>query len=127
MDIVLTVERAQDPDEFDSIKSTLVSIIAQTLAYDVAVIPASALPLVPTLLQHARPASLPALSDPDDFILYSQDEAKHIAYAIEEAFQVQLSSEVVLAAANVRKLASTVKDARDILKPLREKDGKKTD
>ncbi|KAM0745695.1 hypothetical protein T439DRAFT_307542 [Meredithblackwellia eburnea MCA 4105] len=55
------------------------------------------------------------LSDPDDFVIYSVDEAEHIAYAIEQAFDVELASEVVLAAANVKKLAQRVSEARRLL------------
>ncbi|BGP43345.1 phosphatidylethanolamine N-methyltransferase [Rhodotorula kratochvilovae] len=55
------------------------------------------------------------LSDPDDFVLYSQDEAAHIAYAIKVAFGVELDKEVVLAAANVKKLAARVAEARKVL------------
>lgn len=55
------------------------------------------------------------LSDPDDFVLYSLDEASHIAYAIEVAFGVELDKEVVLAAANVKKLAARVAEARKVL------------
>ncbi|KAK4053652.1 phosphatidylethanolamine N-methyltransferase [Microbotryomycetes sp. JL221] len=57
----------------------------------------------------------PRLSNPDDFVLYSTDQAEHIAYAIEEAFQVELVSDVVVAAANVNKLASRVVEARKVL------------
>ncbi|KAK4048562.1 phosphatidylethanolamine N-methyltransferase [Microbotryomycetes sp. JL201] len=59
--------------------------------------------------------STPLLSDPDDFVLYSSEEAEHIAYAIQEAFDVELVSEVVVAAANVAKLASRVIEARKVL------------
>ncbi|GAA6017973.1 hypothetical protein JCM8202_006219 [Rhodotorula sphaerocarpa] len=55
------------------------------------------------------------LSDPDDFVLYSTDEAAHIAYAIECAFEVELDKEVVLAAANVGKLAAQLLEARKVL------------
>ncbi|GAA5923256.1 hypothetical protein JCM3775_007484 [Rhodotorula graminis] len=55
------------------------------------------------------------LSDPDDFVLYSLDEAAHIAYAIHVAFGVELDKEVVLAAANVKKLATRVAEARKVL------------
>lgn len=55
------------------------------------------------------------LSDPDDFVLYSTDEAAHIAYAIKCAFDVELDKEVVLAAANVGKLAAQLLEARKVL------------
>lgn len=55
------------------------------------------------------------LSDEDDFILYTPDEAEHIAYAIDEAFGVELDKEVVVAAANVGKLVNRVLEARNLL------------
>ncbi|GAA6044275.1 hypothetical protein JCM8097_002105 [Rhodosporidiobolus ruineniae] len=58
-----------------------------------------------------------ALVDPDDFVLYSQDEAAHISYAIQVAFDVELDKEVVLAAANVKKLAARIVEARLVLRP----------
>ena len=61
--------------------------------------------------------STPQLSDPDDFVIYSVDEAEHIAYAIEQAFQVELASDVIVAAANVHKLAKRIGEARRLLKP----------
>ncbi|GAA5840346.1 hypothetical protein JCM11251_006701 [Rhodosporidiobolus azoricus] len=67
------------------------------------------------------------LTDPDDFVLYSQDEAAHIAYAIEVAFGVELDKEVVLAAANVAKLASRVIEARAVLRPGEGGTGMKAD
>lgn len=57
----------------------------------------------------------PVLSDPDDFIIYSSEEAEHIAYAIKEAFAIDIASEVVLAAANTRKLARKIVEARGLL------------
>lgn len=48
-------------------------------------------------------------------MLYSTDEAAHIAYAIECAFEVELDKEVVLAAANVGKLAAQLLEARKVL------------
>ncbi|GAA6018038.1 hypothetical protein JCM11491_000043 [Sporobolomyces phaffii] len=56
-----------------------------------------------------------ALSDPDDFVLYTADEAEHISYAIKQSFDVELDKEVVLAAANVRRLVKRVVEARNLL------------
>ncbi|GAA5966197.1 hypothetical protein JCM3765_006085 [Sporobolomyces pararoseus] len=56
-----------------------------------------------------------SLSDPEDFILYTLDEAEHISYAIKESFEIELDKEVVLAAANVGKLVTRVLEARSLL------------
>jgi phosphatidylethanolamine N-methyltransferase len=55
------------------------------------------------------------LASEDDFVLYSVDDAEHIAYAIRVAFGVDLTAEVVVAAANVGKLAKQVGEARKLL------------
>lgn len=127
------VEQPRDADNVDDVYETLNAIVAQTLAYDKAAIPASARHLVPEALAESPSVSraspqpsdpgesdLPQdsnLSDPDDFVIYSTDEAEHIAYAIEVAFDVDLASEVVLAAANVRTLSHRIIEARSLLKP----------
>ncbi|KAM0786071.1 hypothetical protein ACM66B_006882 [Microbotryomycetes sp. NB124-2] len=67
------------------------------------------------LAQDQEDEPMPRLSDPDDFVLYSSEEAEHIAYAIQEAFDVELVSDVVIAAANVAKLASRIVEARKVL------------
>ncbi|GAA5989778.1 hypothetical protein JCM10908_002316 [Rhodotorula pacifica] len=81
---------------------------------------------VPLASPHQR--SVP-LSEPDDFVLYSTDEAAHIAYAIKCAFDVELDKEVVLAAANVGKLAAQLLEARKVLgvKPGESGTGMKAD
>ncbi|GAA5997036.1 hypothetical protein JCM5350_002714 [Sporobolomyces pararoseus] len=56
-----------------------------------------------------------SLSDREDFILYTLDEASHISYAIKESFEIELDKEVVLAAANVGKLCTRVLEARSLL------------
>ncbi|GAA6002774.1 phosphatidylethanolamine N-methyltransferase [Rhodotorula paludigena] len=68
------------------------------------------------ILSPSSPADRPVpLSDPDDFVLYSLDEASHISYAIGVAFGVELDKEVVLAAANIAKLAARISEARKVL------------
>lgn len=121
-----TVEKPSDPDDLSCIHTTLTSIIAQTLSYNLSVIPASSHHLLPaSLLSSAALATtpiIPTLSDPNDFIIFSVDEADHIAYAIEVAFEVELAHEVVVAAANVERLARTIGDARRSLKIVSGKD-----
>ncbi|GAA5943073.1 phosphatidylethanolamine N-methyltransferase [Sporobolomyces koalae] len=79
----------------------------------------------PVIPGSPEPSKQVVLSDPDDFILYTTQEAEHIAYAIEEAFEVELDKEVVLAAANVNKLLNRVLEARNLfLKPGEGRDAK---
>ncbi|GAA5937887.1 hypothetical protein JCM1841_003868 [Sporobolomyces salmonicolor] len=151
--IEIFVEQPTDADEPTAIRTTVTRIVAKTLALDPAVIPASARHLLPpaapssitsspTSLSKGKAVELPpvgddtapgaaappmALSDPDDFILYTSDEAEHIAYAIKVAFGVELDKEVVLAAANVGKLANRILEARNLLRPGEGGTGMKSD
>lgn len=67
-----------------------------------------------TFVDSSAPAQM-TLSDPDDFILYTTEEASRISYAIKESFEIELDKEVVLAAANVGKLVKRVLEARNLL------------
>ncbi|PWN18592.1 hypothetical protein BCV69DRAFT_288370 [Microstroma glucosiphilum] len=53
--------------------------------------------------------------DPDDFTIWDVAQAKRIALGIKEAFGVEFTSEVVVAEANVRRLAEDVIEARRLL------------
>lgn len=103
-----------DAEDAVAIKTTLTGIVAKTLSFDIRAIPASSHHLIPPSLSAPVVDTTP-LSDPDDFVIYSLDEAQHIAYAIKTAFDVDLGSEVVLAAANVGKLAQTVLMSKKLL------------
>lgn len=70
--------------------------------------------LVDDAFERTRSSASLNLVDPDDFVLYSTDEASRISYAIAVAFDVELDKEVVLSAANVGKLASRINEARKL-------------
>lgn len=55
--------------------------------------------------------------DPDDFTIWDRAQAARISTAIKWAFDIELSAEVVIAEANVAKLASDVVQGRRVLKP----------
>ncbi|GAA5917984.1 hypothetical protein JCM6882_004881 [Rhodosporidiobolus microsporus] len=148
------VDKPTDMESQAAVKKGVLHVVAKTLALDPAVVPSSAQPLVVEARRRSKleaPASSSkgkgkevadpleeesfamdhsasiALTDPDDFILYSQDEAAHIAYALEVAFGVELDKEVVLAAANVSKLAARIIEARSVLRPGEGGTGMKAD
>lgn len=150
------MDKPADLDDAAEVRKGMLYVVAKTLALDPAAVPASAQSIVQeaqrlhkvestqasrtslssakgkgkeVVVEEDRTAGLPpiALTDPDDFVLYSQDEAAHIAYAIEVAFGVELDKEVVLAAANVAKLASRVVEARSVLRPGEGGTGMKAD
>lgn len=54
-------------------------------------------------------------SDPDDFTIWDVKQAQRIATAIYYCFDIEFTSEVVVAEANVRKLANDVVEARQVL------------
>ncbi|PWN24981.1 hypothetical protein BDZ90DRAFT_234589 [Jaminaea rosea] len=54
-------------------------------------------------------------ADEDDFTIWEQDQAKRIARGIKVAFGVEFSTEVVVAEANVRRLAKDVVEAKRLL------------
>lgn len=54
-------------------------------------------------------------SDPDDFTIWDVKQAQRIAKAIYYCFDIEFTSEVVVAEANVRKLANDVVEARQVL------------
>lgn len=53
--------------------------------------------------------------DPDDFRFWSEDQAERISGAIQEAFAVELTPEVIIADANVGWLAKRILVSRDLL------------
>lgn len=119
------VQHPSNPDDLADIHSTLTSIVVQTLSCDPSVIPASGRHLLPPTSSPSS-SDLPSstspsggnetrLSDPDDFVLYSIEDAQRVAYAIQEAFAVELNADVILAAANVERLAKSIHVARRLL------------
>ncbi|PWY99616.1 hypothetical protein BCV70DRAFT_200549 [Testicularia cyperi] len=56
-------------------------------------------------------------SDPDDFPIWNTTQAKRISIAISHAFDIELSPEVIIAEANVRRLAMDVVHGRRVLSP----------
>jgi phosphatidylethanolamine N-methyltransferase len=61
------------------------------------------------------PAGKGSDEDPDDFTIWDVGQAKRIASGIKEAFGVEFTQEVVVAEANVRRLAEDVIEARRLL------------
>ena len=53
--------------------------------------------------------------DPDDFRFWSERQAKRISLAIEQAFDVELTPEVVVAHANISALAHRILTSKELL------------
>lgn len=60
---------------------------------------------------------LPASRDADDFRFWSERQAKRIATAINEAFDVEYAPEVIIGDANISSLANRILESREILSP----------
>lgn len=56
-------------------------------------------------------------TDPDDFTLWDLSQAKRIAGAIKQAFGIEYTPQVIVAEANVRRLALDIVEARRLLEP----------
>lgn len=107
----------------DAVYTTLSRLVTFSLGLDPELAPrnAPALALIsrvhPRQPETAKSAASDAL-EPDDFTLMDRDQAKHIAYVMSEAFDVELNGEVVVADANITKLTERVRATREVLRPF---------
>lgn len=106
------MDQPKDLTSFDETFTLLARIVHYALDSSYAYLPRS---------QTGRPESKDVPvgrdsdSDPDDFTIWDVSQAQHIAKAIYYSFDIEFASEVVVAEANVRKLASDVIEARQVL------------
>ncbi|KAJ3537122.1 hypothetical protein NM688_g6733 [Phlebia brevispora] len=94
--------------DFPSVRSSLARIVTLCLDSDPSLVPLS-----------CKPASegneTETLGrDPDDFRFWSERQAKRISVAIQQAFGVELTPEVVIADANLSGLANRILISRDL-------------
>lgn len=61
------------------------------------------------------PTEEDGMRDPDDFRFWSESQAVRISKAIKEAFEADLTPEVIIADANLSALANRILVARDLL------------
>lgn len=54
----------------------------------------------------------------DDFVIYTTEQASRIANAVLESCGLELTSEVIIAEANVAKLVQSVIESKAILEPF---------
>ncbi|PWN45243.1 hypothetical protein IE81DRAFT_209163 [Ceraceosorus guamensis] len=108
------VDKPADPTSFDKTYAVLGKIVLAALDNNNSYAPRS---------QTGRPQaeSMPegrtSDEDPDDFTIWDRAQAKRIASGIQQAFDVDYSVDVVVAVANLRKLAHDIVEARQILDP----------
>ena len=108
--IELYVATPADPSSLDETSAALRKIVAHSQP------PASVARLS---ISSPSDAALPADADADadDFTIWDQAQAKRIADAIRFAFDLDFSPEVIVAEANVRKLARDIVHGRELLSP----------
>lgn len=112
-----TVDKPSDATSFEQIYASLGQIVTFCLDSDISLAPRSQTGRPKAGPSDPAPKGRDSDEDPDDFTIWDQTQAKHIAYGIKQAFDVDFDSEVIVAEANVRKLASDVLEARKVLDP----------
>ncbi|KAI0744530.1 phosphatidylethanolamine N-methyltransferase [Earliella scabrosa] len=105
LEIVVEKPRALD---FASVRESLMHIVPLCLDSDPSLIPQSC-------KAHGPDASPEDGRDPDDFRFWSERQAKRISLAIEQAFDVELTPEVVVADANISALANRILVSKELL------------
>ncbi|KAH9931615.1 phosphatidylethanolamine N-methyltransferase [Epithele typhae] len=102
---------------FDGVRQSLMHIVPLCLDNDPSLVPQSCKPLVRAEGAAAVEADADAEDgrDSDDFRFWSERQAKRISLAIEQAFDVELTPDVVLADANISALANRVLVAKELL------------
>ena len=94
--------------DFASVRESLMHIVPLCLDSDPSLIPQSC-------KAHGPDASPEDGRDPDDFRFWSERQAKRISLAIEQAFDVELTPEVIVADANVGALANRILVSKELL------------
>ncbi|KAI0651121.1 phosphatidylethanolamine N-methyltransferase [Trametes meyenii] len=98
--------------DFASVRESLAHIVPLCLDNDPSLIPQSCKPTNGDA--DATPAAEDG-RDPDDFRFWSERQAKRISLAIEQAFDVELTPEVVVADANLSALANRILVSKELL------------
>lgn len=119
----MAVEKPHDVQDGPGVYKALLPVITRCLNSDPELVPQSAFtllreppsPEVETKVRAQR-------TDRDDFVIFDLEQAARIAGAIEESCGLELTADVVVAEANVARLASSVVDAAKLLQPTTQPD-----
>jgi len=99
--------------------NTLLPLVARGLNSDPNLVPESAYSLLSVEPDDETINKIRSeRTDPDDFVLYTHEQAERIAQILKESCGLELTKEVVAAEANVAKLARLVVDSTTLLKPF---------
>lgn len=110
-----TVDTPANPDSFEETYTSLARIVTLSLDSDESLAPRSQTGRPKASTLEETPKGLHSDEDPDDFTIWDKTQASRISSAIKQAYGVEFSTEVVVASANVRKLARDVVEARQLL------------
>lgn len=99
-------------------RSSLSHIVTLCLDSDPSLIPLSCKTTEEVQEETANTADTPKdeddVRDPDDFRFWSENQAERISKAIQQAFDVELTPEVIIADANLSALANRILVSRDL-------------
>jgi hypothetical protein len=84
-----TVDKPKDPESLDEIEGVLSQIVVACLSRDPKLVPRSALHLIdaappPEVENSSEEAVIDGRTSEDDFVIFTPEQAEHIAYAIKE-------------------------------------------
>lgn len=96
--------------EFASVRACLMQIVPLCLDSDPSLIPIACKPPRST----DAPMEDEEERDPDDFRFWSERQAKRISQAIQQAFGVELTPEVIIADANLGGLANRILVSKEL-------------
>ena len=121
--VEIVVDRPSDLASFASVRATLLRLVCSCLGHDKALVPRSSTGRKSTASMAREGESVSA---DDDFSILDVEQADRLAYAISQSCGVELAREVVIADANVSKLARRVIAGRRILRPWQPSPGEAT-
>jgi phosphatidylethanolamine N-methyltransferase len=113
------VDRPTELESFESVYDLLLRTVTFALDLDPSISPQTSLPIIRSYRPSTPSDTTVKIEtvDPEDFTIMSEDQASMISQAIKLTFDVDLGVEVVIADANVGRLAETVMEARRLLRP----------
>lgn len=122
---MILAEKPSNLQSYKSVYGTLLPLVTRCLDNDPQLVPETAIPLLP---ESARPSEEAIAkiraerTDPDDFVIFTTEQADRISGAILASCGLEMTSDVVVAEANVAKLARSVVESEKILQPFESKE-----
>lgn len=93
--------------------------MTRCLDSDPALVPENAFPLLEDPPTEEEQEKIHAeRTDPDDFVIFTNEQADRIVSVLQESCGVEMIREVVVAEASVKKLAMSVLEAKRLLRPF---------